>query len=189
MLDGRVVPDLGYADDFLLLASTAAGLKRLVDAVTKFCTSMAMVISIQNTKAIAFRSTICTLCLFNGLLLGDSLKLCFNSDILVSFSQRIRACLLLLGPSRETYVCSLGFAQTPVWALAMLVLCGPPLQALNGVCSKHSVIWLRDLGLVKVASLCCHCSAATVTIPRTHVEGNFRGEEVHPNPNPLGRMA
>ena len=52
--DGRAVPDLGYADDFVLLATTAAGLQRLLDAVTKFCTSMGMVISIRKTKVIAF---------------------------------------------------------------------------------------------------------------------------------------
>ena len=38
----------------MLLATSVAGLQRLLDAMTKFCTSMGMVISIQKTKVIAF---------------------------------------------------------------------------------------------------------------------------------------
>ena len=54
LANGKAVPDLGYADDFVLLATTAQGLQRLLDAVAKFCISMGMVISIQKTKVIAF---------------------------------------------------------------------------------------------------------------------------------------
>ena len=54
LVDGTAVPDLGYADDFVLLARTAMGLQRLLDAVAKFCTCMGMVIHIQKTKVIAF---------------------------------------------------------------------------------------------------------------------------------------
>ena len=54
LVDGTAVPDLGYADDFVLLATTAMGLQRLLDAVAKFCTCMGMVIHIQKTKVIAF---------------------------------------------------------------------------------------------------------------------------------------
>ena len=52
--DGKAIPDLGYADDFVLLATTAMGLQRLLDAVAKFCTRMGMVIHIHKTKVIAF---------------------------------------------------------------------------------------------------------------------------------------
>ena len=54
LANGRAIPDLGYADDFVLLATTAQGLQRLLDAVAKFCISTGMVISIQKTKVIAF---------------------------------------------------------------------------------------------------------------------------------------
>ena len=53
-----------------------------------------------------------------------------------------------------------------LWALAMYVLCWP-LQALHGVCSKYNVKWLREMGFVKAANLCCCCLAAIVTVPGT----------------------
>ena len=49
LADGTLVPDLGYADDFVLLATSAAGLQRLLDAAGRFFVSMAMVISIPKT--------------------------------------------------------------------------------------------------------------------------------------------
>ena len=35
MQDGRAVPDLGYADGFVLLARITVGLQRLLDAVAQ----------------------------------------------------------------------------------------------------------------------------------------------------------
>ena len=49
-----MVPDLGYADDFVLLANSAAGLQRLLDAAGRFLASMAMVISIPKTFVLVF---------------------------------------------------------------------------------------------------------------------------------------
>ena len=67
----------------------------------------------------------------------------------------------------------------PLWASS---------SGIHGVCSKYSFVRLQDLGFVKVADLCCCCSAAPVTGPPTHVEGDIRGEEVHPNPNPPSKV-
>ena len=44
LADGTLVPDLSYADDFVLLATSAAGLQRLLDVAGRFLASMAMVI-------------------------------------------------------------------------------------------------------------------------------------------------
>ena len=57
--DSRVVPDLGYADDFVLMATIATGLQRGLDAVAMFCTgagtSMGMIIrGDQGAFVIAF---------------------------------------------------------------------------------------------------------------------------------------
>ena len=54
LADGTLVPDLGYADDFVLLAVSAAGLQRLLDAAGRFLASMAMVISIPKTFVLVF---------------------------------------------------------------------------------------------------------------------------------------
>ena len=51
---GHRVPDLGYADDFVLMASTPEGLQRLIDAVISFCLLMGMVISIPKTMVLVF---------------------------------------------------------------------------------------------------------------------------------------
>ena len=47
--DGTIVPDLGSADDCVLLATSAAGLQRVLDAAGRFLASMGMVISIFKT--------------------------------------------------------------------------------------------------------------------------------------------
>ena len=52
--DGTLVPDLGYADDFVLLANSAAGLQRLLDTAGRLLASMAMVISIPKTFLLVF---------------------------------------------------------------------------------------------------------------------------------------
>ena len=54
LIDGSLVPDLGYADDFLLLALSAEGLQQLLDSADSFCTSMGMIISVPKTKVIVF---------------------------------------------------------------------------------------------------------------------------------------
>ena len=51
---GRRVPDLAYADDFVLMAGTSAGLQRLLDAAVEFCQLVGMVISVQKSKVLVF---------------------------------------------------------------------------------------------------------------------------------------
>lgn len=52
--DGRRVPDLGYADDFVLLAASPDDLQRLIDATAAFCVATGMQICIQKTKVLVF---------------------------------------------------------------------------------------------------------------------------------------
>jgi hypothetical protein len=52
--DGRRVPDLGYADDFVLLDDTPAGMQRLIDATATFCLATGMQICIEKTKVLVF---------------------------------------------------------------------------------------------------------------------------------------
>jgi hypothetical protein len=52
--NGTSVPDLGYADDFALLATTPDGLQRLIDAAAGFCAETGMVISVEKTKIVVF---------------------------------------------------------------------------------------------------------------------------------------
>ena len=49
---GTRVPDLGYADDFALLAYTPADLQRLVDAAAEFCEQTGMLISADKSKVL-----------------------------------------------------------------------------------------------------------------------------------------
>ena len=51
---GRRVPDLGYADDFCLLASSAATLQRLLDIAYGFLDSIGIELSFDKTKVVAF---------------------------------------------------------------------------------------------------------------------------------------
>ena len=55
---GQRVPDLGYVDDFVLLASTPEGLQRLIDAAAEFCTQVGMQISSEKTKVLVFGSSL-----------------------------------------------------------------------------------------------------------------------------------
>ena len=54
LFDGTHVADLGYADDFTLLATTARGLQHLIDAVAEFCPAMGLVVSVPKTKVLVF---------------------------------------------------------------------------------------------------------------------------------------
>ena len=51
---GTRVRDLGYADDFALLATTPAGLQKLIDATQEFCVQTGMVICPDKTKVVVF---------------------------------------------------------------------------------------------------------------------------------------
>ena len=51
---GTRVRDLGYADDFALLATTPAGLQKLMDAAQEFCVQTGMVICPDKTKVVVF---------------------------------------------------------------------------------------------------------------------------------------
>ena len=44
---GRHVPDLGYADDFALLATNPAGLQRSINAVFRFCQAIGMIVNTE----------------------------------------------------------------------------------------------------------------------------------------------
>jgi hypothetical protein len=48
------VLDLGYADDFLLLADTPHGLQRLIDATSAFCVATGMQICVPKPKMMVF---------------------------------------------------------------------------------------------------------------------------------------
>ena len=52
--DGRRIPDLGYADDFVLLANSLEGLQELIDATADFCAATGMQISTDKTKVLVF---------------------------------------------------------------------------------------------------------------------------------------
>jgi hypothetical protein len=54
---GRPVPDLGYADDFCLLATSAAGLQRLLDTAYGFLNSVGMELSVAKTCVLVFGAT------------------------------------------------------------------------------------------------------------------------------------
>jgi len=51
---GRRVPDLGYADNFCLLASTAAYVKRLLDVAHTYFTAIGMAVSTAKTRVMVF---------------------------------------------------------------------------------------------------------------------------------------
>ena len=51
---GVQVPDLAYADDITLLASSPHGLQRLIDHVAEFFALMGMIISVAKTKIMVF---------------------------------------------------------------------------------------------------------------------------------------
>ena len=55
---GRIVHDLGYADDFVLLATTPAGLQCSIDAVSDFCQHTGMIISVEKTKIVVFSQSL-----------------------------------------------------------------------------------------------------------------------------------
>lgn len=48
--DGCRVPDLGYADDFVLVAESPQALQALMNATVQFCAATGMLISIDKTK-------------------------------------------------------------------------------------------------------------------------------------------
>ena len=51
---GRRVPDLAYANDFVLMVGTSAGLQRLLHTAVEFCQLVGMVISVQKSKVMVF---------------------------------------------------------------------------------------------------------------------------------------
>lgn len=52
--DGQRLRQLGYADDFVLLSPTAAGLQRLLDATSTWCRMTGMLISPEKSKVMTF---------------------------------------------------------------------------------------------------------------------------------------
>ena len=55
--DGSCVPDLGYADDFVLMSRTPEGLQRLLNATVAWCSMVNMVVSHAKSKAMVFGGT------------------------------------------------------------------------------------------------------------------------------------
>ena len=53
---GIVLPNLDYADDTALMASSAHGLQHLINDVSAFCNLMGMVISVAKTKILVFNA-------------------------------------------------------------------------------------------------------------------------------------
>ena len=51
---GHVVPDLGYADDFCLLATSASHLQRLLDAAHRYLTAIGMEVSAEKSCVLVF---------------------------------------------------------------------------------------------------------------------------------------
>ena len=51
---GVQVPDLAYADDVALMASSLEGLQRLLDLVCETCGPMGMIVSVPETKVLVF---------------------------------------------------------------------------------------------------------------------------------------
>lgn len=54
---GATIPNLNYADDFILVASSAENLLHLISTVSAFRTSMGMVSSVSKTKVLIFDSS------------------------------------------------------------------------------------------------------------------------------------
>jgi len=48
------VPDLGYADDFCLVATTPAELQRLLDIAHAHLTALGMAVSAEKTRVMVF---------------------------------------------------------------------------------------------------------------------------------------
>ena len=136
----RRSPDLGYADDFVLLARTAMGLQRLLDAVAKFCTCMGMVIHIQKTKVIAFGHLYPVP--FQWTINGETLETVLQIKYLGVVFTAHAGLSLTFGPLKTKMCAAWALLKRQYGRLAMSVLCGPPLQALHGVCSQYGVIWL-----------------------------------------------
>ena len=53
---GIVLPNLDYADDIALVASSAHGLQHLISDVSAFCNLMGMIISVAKTKILVFNA-------------------------------------------------------------------------------------------------------------------------------------
>ena len=56
LLSGAIVPDLHYADDAVLMASSAQSLQHLINMVSAFSALVGMVISVPKTKGLVFSS-------------------------------------------------------------------------------------------------------------------------------------
>ena len=54
--DGTRVPALGYADDFVLLATSQAELQDLLRVLEQFCQAIGMELSVEKTKVLVFHS-------------------------------------------------------------------------------------------------------------------------------------
>ena len=50
------MPDLAYADDITLMASSPQGLQQLIDLVYEFCAPLGMVVCVTKTKVMVFNT-------------------------------------------------------------------------------------------------------------------------------------
>ena len=86
---GVQVPDLAYADDVTLMASSPQGLQQLLDLVCEFCALVGMIVSVAKTKVMLFNIAFPGLFqieTFNGPAGGTSWRLPLTSNILASSS-------------------------------------------------------------------------------------------------------
>ena len=65
---GTLVPLLLYADDLILMSTTAAGLQRQLDALSCFCEQRQLTVNPTKTKVVVFeaRGTTCIEFVFNS---------------------------------------------------------------------------------------------------------------------------
>ena len=65
---GTLIALLLYADDLILMPTTAAGLQRQLDALSCFCEKRQLTVNLTKTKVVVFeaRGTTCTDFVLNG---------------------------------------------------------------------------------------------------------------------------
>ncbi len=66
-LSGVPIPLLLYADDLIILSTTAAGLQRQLDALQQFCRQTQLTVNLAKTKVVTLGSkATCQAFMFNG---------------------------------------------------------------------------------------------------------------------------
>ena len=116
---------------------------------------MGMVISIQKTKVIAFGHLYPVP--YQWTVNGEQLEVVLQIKYLGVVFTAHTGLSLTFGPLEKNMCAAWALLKRQYGRLQCLSSVGPPLQAVHGVCSKYSVIWLRDLGIGTLANR-CRCS-------------------------------